>query len=124
MHLHHLALGATNVDLIADFYSHAFSLQERSRQDDEIGLRSVWLELDPGILMIERVDVAKAGTLGPNPSPGLFLIAFKVSQTQRKLIEEQVLSLGATIDSRTKYSTYFRDPENNRVAISTHSLHL
>ena len=123
MHLHHLALGATNVDLIAAFYSYAFSLPERSRQSDDTSLRAVWLELDPGVLMVERLSETSHSNLDKMQN-GLFLMAFKVSKTQRKAIEKRVEEKGGSIETRTEFTTYFRDPENNRVAISSHSLHL
>lgn len=123
MHLHHLALGAIDVDLISNFYSIAFSLQERSRQTDEDGLRSVWLELDPGVLMVERVS-GLAQIWDKQMRQGIFLLAFEVSELERQAIEKRVVDEGGTVESRTEFSTYFRDPEHNRIAISSHCLQL
>ena len=105
------------------FYSFAFSLEERSRQSDGEGLRSVWLELDPGVLMVERVS-GMAQIWDKQMRQGMFLLAFEVSEPERQVIEKRVVDQGGRIESRTEFSTYFRDPENNRIAISSHSLQI
>ncbi len=89
-------------------------------------MRSIWLELDSGVLMVERLD-------GSAPEPtfdakgmhcGLFLIAFQMSADEREDAEGRIEKEGGGIESRTTFTTYARDPDGNRIAISSHSLTL
>ena len=115
--LHHIALGACDVRRVAAFYREAFSLVELDRHLDEKGdLRSIWLEIDSAILMIEKT------TDKPRPIDGVgagpFLLAFSVDTDKKSALEARLNSLGAPIEDRSDFSSYTRDPEGNRVAIS------
>ena len=116
--LHHLALGARDVERVARFYERAFGLVERARHEDELGeLRSIWLDVGGVILMIERTrEPARAHVVGVDAGP--FLLAFRIDEEQREDFEERLESLGASIESRTVYTSYARDPEGHRVAVS------
>lgn len=117
--IHHLALGAVDVDGLASFYATLFDLRERTRHHLADGtLRSVWLDLDGAVLMIERRDV------GPRPKPagvddGWFLLALRASLAG---FEQRCHQLGVVIEDRTAHTLYVRDPEQNRVAVSDHPL--
>lgn len=121
MELHHLAIGASAVDKIAIFYKNVFSLKERMRHFEGEDLRSVWLELGSGILMIESVEKI-SNVWGKEMRHGLFLIAFRVSPEERKRVERKIKEEGGRVENLTEFTTYGRDPENNRIAISTHPL--
>lgn len=120
--LHHIALGAEDVSDLAAFYADLFSLNEVARHHAEDGtLRSIWLELADGdrdlplLLMIERT------TEPPRPistGRGPFLLAFRVAVEERGRFEARLEGLGVSVESRTAFSSYFRDPEGNRFAIS------
>lgn len=114
--LHHLALAARNVELVASFYRDVLGLPELTRHYYEDGrLRSVWLDLDGPLLMIEHTDAA------PPSSPdraGLFMLALRVETGERARFEHNLESAGAIIEARTAYTSYARDPEGNRIAIS------
>ena len=117
MKLHHIALGARKVDLLADFYQKAFDLPELTRHFyDDQRLRSVWLDLGGPILMIEDTDAQRPHRDGVDAGP--FLLAFTITEEQRPHLEARLLHLGAPIESRTAYTSYARDPEGNRIAIS------
>ncbi len=118
--LHHIALGARDVQALAGFYSAAFDLPELRRHlQPDGGLRSVWLDLGGSVLMIEQTDVPRPHV--EELQAGAFLLAFRVSPTEREAAEARLLSLGAPPEKNTQFTTYFRDPEGNRVALSCYS---
>jgi len=115
--LHHLALGAIDVERVAGFYSDNFGLPEVARHLDAAGkLRSIWLKLGSPILMVERTTERCRPVDGVDK--GLFLLALRVDTVQRIEIEQRLSELGHPVESRTEHSSYFRDPEGNRFAIS------
>ena len=115
--LHHIALGASDVEEVARFYGEVFGLAEVDRHLDEAGrLRSIWLDLGGPILMVERTEERRRRVEGVGAGP--FLLAFCVSVEERPQVEERLEARGASIEDRTAYTSYARDPEGNRVAIS------
>jgi glyoxylase I family protein len=123
--LHHLALGAADVERVAAFYRDVLGLPEQKRnQDDSGNLRSIWLDLGAGAtLMVER-------THQPDPSArrvdgiaaGLFLLCVRISPEDRAETEARLEASGGAIEQRTAFTSYARDPEGNRVAVSFHPL--
>jgi catechol 2,3-dioxygenase-like lactoylglutathione lyase family enzyme len=119
--LHHLALGALDVAGLAAFYRDRLGLREVRRQHEPEGaLRSVWLDLGGALLMIERAEepscsVACVGT-------GVFLLALRLEARRRGELEETLAAAGFPAESRTEHTTYFRDPEGNRVALSSYPI--
>lgn len=116
--LHHIALGARDVEGVAAFYHRIFALPELTRHYERDGaLRSIWLELRGGtLLMIERCAASKPHAQGVAPGP--FLLAFATTPDERQRLEARLEAAGAAIEGRTAFSSYARDPEGNRVAIS------
>jgi glyoxylase I family protein len=115
--LHHLALGTSQVEGLARFYRELFGLSETARHLSSDGtLRSIWLDLGGALLMIERTSSETRHVEGVGQ--GLFLIAFRVSPAERTRLERELESRGHAIESRTTYSSYSRDPDGNRIAIS------
>ncbi|HEU4583309.1 MAG TPA: VOC family protein [Polyangiaceae bacterium] len=115
--LHHLALGTSQVEGLARFYRELFGLPEVARHSSSDGtLRSVWLDLGGALLMVEHSssEARHIEAVGQ----GLFLIAFRVSPAERSRLERALESRGYPIESRTTYSSYSRDPDGNRIAIS------
>jgi uncharacterized glyoxalase superfamily protein PhnB len=104
------------------FYRDVFVLPEVARHfTSEGALRSVWLELGGGaVLMIERTDAEPQAVEGIGSGP--FLLAFRIREDDRALWEERLERAGASIESRTEKSSYARDPDGNRVAVSFYSL--
>lgn len=117
MQLHHLALGARDVESLAGFYARAFDLDERARHHHADGsLRSVWLDLGGPVLMIEAAETEARPVTGVGA--GWFLVAFEVPVTERDTVEARLVALGGVVESRARFTSYVRDPEGNRVAIS------
>lgn len=121
LQLHHLALGAQDVVKVANFYAQAFELPvfETHLYADR-SVRSIWLELSQGVLMIERAEgsphlVRRIGS-------GLFLIAFQVSEAEKDACQQRVIAAGGQLDGSSEHSIYARDPENNRIAVSSYPL--
>ncbi len=117
--LHHVALGTRDVETLAEFYCRLLQIAARARHlDDGGGLRSVWLELSGVLLMIERADTLAQRSRVEGVGLGPFLLAFSVTAAERGAFEERALMLGAPVESRLRYTSYLRDPDGNRIAIS------
>lgn len=116
--LHHLALGAHSVETVAAFYRDLLGLPENTRHHyPDQTIRSIWLELSAhAVLMIEHTDQPPREVTGI--VPGLFLLTITVPATERHATEKRLKNAGHPIESRTEFTSYFRDPEGNRVAIS------
>lgn len=115
--LHHIALGARDVEEVARFYREVFGLEEMDRHFDERGqLRSIWLDLEGTILMVERTEAHREAVEGVGAGP--FLLAMSVAPEERAEMEQRLEQWGAQVEERTGYTSYARDPEGNRVAIS------
>lgn len=115
---HHLALKARRPGPLASFYRDVLGLEEQARHVDEAGLRSVWLTLGDGVLMVERAD-----TPGPTPTfaedpPGLHLLAFRIPPAERSAWIQRLAEEGHPVLARTPHTTYFADPEGHRFALS------
>src|SRR5690554_85696 len=124
--VHHIAVGVAQVEKIAAFYREIFDLEERTRHHYADGtLRSIWLDLGGPILMIEHTKSRDEARLQPSDAVGvgLFLLTFRAADAAaRRAVEARAEAAGQAIESRTEFSSYFRDPEGNRVAVSHHSL--
>jgi glyoxylase I family protein len=119
LRLHHLALGTAEVEDLASFYRELLGLSEHARHLDTQGrLRSIWLDLGGAVLMIERTEKPPRRVDGVGSGP--FLIAFRVSRAERARLELELEARGHAIESRTTHSSYSRDPDGNRFAISHH----
>jgi catechol 2,3-dioxygenase-like lactoylglutathione lyase family enzyme len=122
--LHHIAVGTGDVEGLARFYRQLLATDERRRHWDERGeLRSIWLDLSGTLLMIERVS-ADAEPRGPVTGVGLgaFLLAFRAPAGERVEFEARAAALGAVVESRSAYTSYLRDPDGNRIAISDYEV--
>lgn len=114
--LHHVALGARDVASLAEFYREVFGLTELGRHVHEDGsLRSIWLDLGGSILMVEHTSAPARPVAGVASGP--FLIAFRVTPSERQGVERALELRGAHVE-RKEYTSYSRDPEGNRVALS------
>lgn len=117
--LHHLAVGSADVERLARFYREIFSLEETARHSDAAGaLRSIWLDLGGALLMIERSQEPARRVEGIGAGP--FLIALRVSREARPALERELEARGHAIEGRTAFTSYCRDPDGNRIAISHH----
>jgi len=121
MRLHHLALGARDIERVAGFYRDQLGLREVSRHYEPDGrLRSIWLDLGGPVLMIEFTEQCARLVQGVGAGP--FLIAVRVASEERAALEIALTASGFLTESRTEHTIYLRDPEGNRVAISSYPL--
>jgi glyoxylase I family protein len=121
--LHHLAVGTGAVDRLARFYRDVLGLREVTRHLHADGtLRSVWLDLGGSLMMLEHTDQAPRTVSGIGAGP--FLIAFSVQPKQRERFEMRLAAAGSDIESRTEWTSYARDPDGNRIALSAYPLDL
>jgi hypothetical protein len=120
--LHHIALGARDPASLAAWYRDVFDLVERTRHFEEDGqVRSVWLDLGAGaVLMVERTEASRPRVDGVGAGP--FLLAFRIEASKRDAWEERLVQVGIPIEHRTAHTSYARDPEGNRVAVSHYPL--
>ncbi len=117
--LHHVALGAADVERVAAFYRDIFGLPERARHRDGVGaLRSGGRGRGEALLMIARSAAAPRRVDGVGR--GLFLLAFRVTGEARAALEARLAAAGAPIEDRTDHTSYARDPEGNRIAVSAY----
>jgi catechol-2,3-dioxygenase len=106
---------------MAAFYAMALGLREVSRQRDADGaVRSIWLDLCGGVLMIERTTRVREKVHGVDA--GLFLIAFRITPSERVDFESRLAAHACPVESTTEHTSYFRDPEGNRFAVSSYPL--
>ena len=121
--LHHLALGTRDVARLARFYIDVLELREVTRHLHSDGsLRSVWLDLGGSLLMIEPTDEPARIVTGVGAGP--FLIALSVVARERATFEARLELSGSVIESRSEFTSYARDPDGNRIALSAYPLTL
>lgn len=119
--LHHLALGARDVERVAGFYRDALGLPEVTRHLHEDGrVRSIWLDLGTAVLMVEETSEEPRSVTGVGAGP--FLLAVRVSKDEREGAEQRLAAAGSPVEDRTAFTSYARDPEGNRVAVSCYEL--
>lgn len=125
MQLHHLALGARDVAALARFYAAAFELEMvREHRREDGSLRSIWLRLGQGLLMVEAIEAgARDRAAESRPEPGWFLLSFAAERdSDLDEVCARAASLGARESHRTGFTRYLLDPEGNRVAVSRYPL--
>ena len=121
--LHHVAVGSHDVEKLAAFYCRLLQLEERQRHWDESGaLRSVWLDLSGTLLMIERAAPQPERPRVEGVGLGAFLLAFRSDAAGRSAFEQRAAQLGAVVESRSAYTSYLRDPDGNRFAVSEYEM--
>jgi glyoxylase I family protein len=118
--LHHVALGTRDVEALARFYARLLETAEIKRQSDAHGLRSIWLDLSGTLLMIERSE--REPIPGEGVGLGAFLLAFRANARDRGAFEARARELGATVESRSQFTSYLRDPDGNRIAVSEYEV--
>ena len=117
--LHHVALGTRDVEALAGFYARLLQTRECKRHADVVGVRSIWLDLSGTLLMIERAEAAQPPRARvEGVGLGAFLLAFRADARGRQAFEERARELGAAVESRSPFTSYLRDPDGNRIAVS------
>ncbi len=118
--LHHLAIKSQAPESLARFYFELFELPEIERHTDARGLRSVWLQLGEMILMVERSGSHSLHEVSfQDDPPGLHLIALKIEPEEASIWRARLESAGVKIESQSRFTLYFADPEGNRLGLSS-----
>ena len=104
MRVHHVALSVTDLAAAEAFYAGVLGLRVTARSD-----RSIWLDLDGVILMLER-----EGTPG-----GPHCLALAIAPAERAAWRAR---LGAAVEGETAYTLYVRDPDGNRIGLSSYPM--
>ena len=118
MKTHHIALKVNDLSACNRFYTDVLDLSEITRHKDANGNeRSVWLQCDDLILMLEIYE-GPSLTMCPSETPGWHLLALNIDMAARKKWKSRLEKAGTMIDEESSYSLYFRDPEGNRLALS------
>ncbi len=120
--LHHVAVKTTRVEVLATFYRDVLGLTERTRHEDDAGLRSVWLDAPPTILMIERSEAGPredAPDFSADP-PGLHLLAFTIGAETHGAWRDHLAAHDVPIVHSSRYTLYVTDPDGNRIGLSSH----
>lgn len=100
MTLHHIALGAQDVEGVAGFYRDLFKLPEHTRHRYDDGrLRSVWLDLGGAMLTFEHTTDEPRHVHGVNAGP--FLLAFATDgPDERTALEQRLAAKGVAVEER------------------------
>jgi catechol 2,3-dioxygenase-like lactoylglutathione lyase family enzyme len=121
--LHHIAVGTRDVAALSAFYCSWLEIRELRRHLDAQGeLRSIWLNLSGTILMIERAE--PRATRPPVSGVGLgpFLLAFRANSAERRALVARAAALGVEVEAEGEYTSYLRDPDGNRIAVSEYEV--
>jgi catechol 2,3-dioxygenase-like lactoylglutathione lyase family enzyme len=109
--VHHLALRAEDVLRTTAFYRDELGLLELDQRVDDAGsLRSIWLDADGVVVMIER----RAPSEPSIPEGTMELVAFEVTPERFESLRETL----SFIEHSTEYTLYTRDPDGRRVGLS------
>lgn len=111
MKIHHIAVFCRNAGLLSEFYIKFLEFKLIvTHLNEDTTVRSIWLQLsDQSILMLEN-NVNEFFSGG--------VIAFEIKINDRVRWTQRLRNYGISIEHETRYSVYFRDPENNRLAMT------
>jgi len=115
MRLHHVAIQVRDLERARDFYARVLGLPELGRPR----AGAVWLDCGGTVLMLEQADGAPADEPFRTARPGLHLLALAIGPDERAAWEARLAAHGAEVVARTAHTLYVRDPEGNRVGLST-----
>ena len=112
--IHHLALRTGDVENLARHYESVCKLPRLEVQDNG----AVWLAAAGVVLMLEKSEPGEAG-----PSAGsLDLLAFQLPPGDTlERAKARLAKQGISLESRTEFTLYFRDPDGRRNALSAYS---
>ncbi len=115
MRVHHLAIQVHDLERARDFYSRVLGLAELGRPRDG----AFWLDCGGTVLMLERVSAVPLEDAFRTERTGLHLLALAIGADEREAWEVRLRAHGVDVVERTAYTLYVRDPEGNRVGLST-----
>ena len=121
MNINHIALKVGDLNVCEEFYSGLLGLPVVKRLNDDHGsIRSVWLKAGGVTLMLEKRE--KRGGLENPDGAGWHLVALDIAKEERETWKKKLSAAGVKISNESEFSLYFKDPEGNRVALSSFEL--
>jgi glyoxylase I family protein len=114
MRIHHLALRTRRLAALTQFYRRVLGLRVLRTQRTAGRVRSVWLEAGRTIVMIERASPSEPRI----PRGTLELVAFAVTPREHQALLATLRRRRIPVEGQTDFTSYFRDPDGRRVAIS------
>lgn len=107
--VHHIAFRTRDLARLQRFYTDVIGLALRTEASEG----RVWLAAGATIVMLERADDGE-------PARGWDhdVVAFAVTQDERRAVEARASDAGVSLDGGTAFTTYLRDPDGRRVAVS------
>ncbi len=119
---HHLAIQVRDLEATATFYREVLGLPEQVRHRRPDGtVRSIWLALpSEGFLALEQVSGHPPAAPFSHESPGLHVLAFRVSRADRARVLALLAARGIPVVKESRWTVYVQDPEGNRIGLSHH----
>lgn len=126
MRIHHLAVKTDDPGRLAGWYEGLLGISRVREHLDDGDLRSVWLDLDGVILMIERAvapgrEDARQGTDATptdTRASGWHGVYFAVEPGSGPEWEARMRAVGAGPTHRTRATLYGKDPDGNCFGLS------
>lgn len=111
--LHHVALRVADLARASAFYEGLLGLPRHSEHRGPDGApRAVWLQLGGGAVLMLELQLRGAG-----PGTGsAHVLALAVEELSAWV--ERLADAGVTVDDRTGYTLFVRDPDGHRVGLS------
>ncbi len=75
-----------------------------------------WLDAGGVVLMVELRAAGEPSI----PAGSMELVAFRVTDEERRAMGERLVALGIAKDGETAHTLYFRDPDGRRVGVSSY----
>ena len=116
MRIHHVAFRTDDVARLERFYAGVLGLAVTNRQ----GPRSVWLDLYGAILMLEE---RAPGEVVMQPGT-METVTLAIEPVNHALYIRRLIEAGVTIEDRTPFTIYLRDPDGRRVGLSSYPAEL
>ena len=120
--VHHVALGAHDPASLCAFYTRCLGAKIlKTHRHPDGTIRAIWLTFGPSpmVLMLEATAAARRPP-HQGVEAGFFLLALAFSEAARGEAERQLQAEGFAIEDRTEFTSYTRDPEGNRVGLSSY----
>jgi catechol 2,3-dioxygenase-like lactoylglutathione lyase family enzyme len=116
---HHVAILCADLERCERFYRDLLGLAVARRWPAEDGRdRSVWLGVGDGFLVLERAGGSPGTEPWDSTRAGLHLVALRIEAQARATVEAKLAAAGVEVVHRTRWTSYVRDPEGNRVGLS------
>lgn len=128
MNINHIVIVSNDPASLSAFYVALFEF-EIIIDSNNHPESSVWLLLNQNILLmiekqntISQIDIKTHANIKQEfaiKNPGFFLFSLSIKESDRELWKKKINALNVDVELESEFSIYFRDPENNRIALSS-----